>query len=187
MKTPMDLEKIYLHFREKISEFILRRVRDEQTADDIVHDVFLKIHSNINTLRDQSRLESWIYQIARNAITDHFRQRKNILLDHMEVPDDSSYNDDESFRKVAESIEPMLGLLPDQYREALELTEFRGLTQKELAEKLGISLSGAKSRVQRGRSMLKNEMLKCCHFEFDRFGKIIDYYPVAYPCCEEER
>lgn len=183
----MDLEQIYLQFRLKLKEFILRRVRDDQIAEDIVHDVFLKIHNKIYTLRDERKLESWIYQIARNAMTDHFRQKKNVLLDSDNIPDRDTESDDENFRKVAESIEPMLESLPKNYREALELTELKGLTQKEFAYQLGISLSGAKSRVQRARSMLKDEMLRCCHFEFDRFGKIIDYYPVACPCCEEER
>ncbi len=179
----MNLEQIYIQFRQKIKEFILRRVRNEQAAEDIVQDVFLKIHNKIDTLRDERKLESWIYQIARHSITDHFRQKKNLPLDRDEIPDVDSGQDDENFRKVADGLEPMLELLPDHYRDAIKLTEFEGLTQKEMADKLGISLSGAKSRVQRARAMLKDELLQCCHFEFDRFGKIIDYYRVSCPCC----
>lgn len=181
----MNPEQIYLQFREKIKEFIVRRVHDEQTAEDIVQDVFLKIHSKIDTLRDESKLESWIYQIARNAITDHFRQRRNLPLEDNEIPDDTPESDDVNFRQVAEGLRPMIEELPGHYSEALRLTEFEGMTQKELAAQAGISVSGAKSRVQRARSMLKDELLQCCHFEFDRFGKIIDYYPKACPCCPE--
>ncbi len=181
-----NLEEIYLQFRGKIKDFILRRVHDEQSAEDIVQDVFLKIHNRINTLRDERKLESWIYQIARNAVMDHFRQRKSQPIPDTEIPEDNG-DEDDSFREVAYGLEPMLFALPDHYREALVLTEFQGFTQKELAEKLGISLSGAKSRVQRARAILKEELLQCCHFEFDRFGKIVDYYPVACPCCPETR
>jgi hypothetical protein len=64
----------------------------------------------------------------------------------------------------------MMDALPDAYREALRLTEYEGLSQKELSERLGISFSGAKSRVQRARAKLKQELLACCHFQFDQAG-----------------
>lgn len=179
----LDFESIYLQFREKIKEFISRYVADEQAAEDILHDVFLKIHNKIDTLRDKHKLESWIYQITRNAITDYHRKRKDLQLDRENVTDDNPGNDDELFRKVAEGLMPMIDTLPAHYREALTLTEIKGLTQKEFAEKAGISVSGAKSRVQRAREQLKEKLFQCCHFEFDRYGKIIDYYPRTCPCC----
>jgi len=187
MNTKKDkLETIYLEFRGKIKDFILRRVKDEHTAEDIVQDVFLKIHTKIDTLQDERKLESWIYQITRNAVIDHFRNKKIQPTDDYEIPENSD-DDDDSFREVASGLKPMLDSLPVHYREALILTEFEGLTQKDMAENLGLSISGAKSRVQRARALLKNELLQCCHFEFDRFGKIIDYYPVTCPCCPEEK
>jgi RNA polymerase sigma-70 factor (ECF subfamily) len=79
-------------------------------------------------------------------------------------------------------IKEMLDSLPNDYRQALILTEYQGLTQKELGEKLGISLSGAKSRVQRAREKLKTMLLNCCHFQFDRLGRVIDYQS-GCDCC----
>jgi RNA polymerase sigma-70 factor (ECF subfamily) len=76
----------------------------------------------------------------------------------------------------------MVDRLPEPYREAIILTEYEGRTQKELAEYLGISLSGAKSRVQRAREKLKIMLLECCYFEFDRRGKVIDYHSRSEPC-----
>ena len=181
------LENIYRKFRDRIKGFILSRINDGDVAEDIVHDVFLKIHNKIETLRDESKLERWIYQIARNAVTDYYRQKRSVLLEQDDVPaEDPDPDGDESFKDVALGLESMLDTLPEHYREALRLTEFEGLTQKQLADKLGISISGAKSRVQRARALLKDELLRCCHFESDRFGKIIDYYPVTCPCCAEE-
>jgi RNA polymerase sigma-70 factor, ECF subfamily len=84
------------------------------------------------------------------------------------------------------SVKAMVDSLPDTYREALILTEYEGLTQRELAERLGLSLSGAKSRVQRAREKLKAMLLDCCHFEFDRLGKIIDYQPNCTCCTNQE-
>jgi RNA polymerase sigma-70 factor (ECF subfamily) len=82
---------------------------------------------------------------------------------------------------LASSMREMVEALPDPYRQALLLTEYEGLTQAELAERLGISLSGAKSRVQRARQKIKDELLACCHFEFDRYGRVIDYW--EHCCC----
>ena len=79
-------------------------------------------------------------------------------------------------------LEPMIGELPEKYRDALLLTDIKGLTQKELSEKLDISVSGAKSRVQRGREQLRENLLKCCHLEFNGTGKIVEYRPKAGKC-----
>jgi RNA polymerase sigma-70 factor, ECF subfamily len=79
----------------------------------------------------------------------------------------------------------MIYSLPERYREALVLTEFDGLTQQELADRLNISLSGAKSRVQRGRAQLKQMLNECCTFEFDRRGKAIDCTPRVKADCQE--
>ena len=80
-----------------------------------------------------------------------------------------------------------LACLPAAYREALLLTEYQGLTQKALAERLGLSLSGAKSRVQRGRTQLKQMLEECCTFEFDRRGRVIGWEPSAKESCQECR
>ncbi|MGO8947700.1 MAG: sigma factor-like helix-turn-helix DNA-binding protein [Ktedonobacterales bacterium] len=65
-------------------------------------------------------------------------------------------------------------------RQALVLTEYHGLTQKELAERLGHSLSGARSRAQRAREQLKQQLLDCCHFEFDLRGDVLDWSVTLY-------
>jgi RNA polymerase sigma-70 factor (ECF subfamily) len=65
--------------------------------------------------------------------------------------------------------------LPEPYRQALTLTAFEGLTQEQLAKRLGISLSGAKSRVQRGREQLKRMLLDFCDREFS-------HAPGCSPC-----
>ena len=174
-------EDLYKQFGNHLKQFIFGRVRDEHTAKDVLQETFLKIHSGIEMLRDETKLESWIYQIARNAIIDHYRSRRSTEP----VPDSiaEEIDEEEAAKKIEPSVREMIGQLPVDYREALLLTEYKGLTQKELAAKLGISLSGAKSRVQRARGMLRDLLMKCCHFEFDRYGTIIDYHPIACRCC----
>src|SRR2546423_8933278 len=100
--------------------------------------------------------------------------------------------DDDVIKELIPGIKVMVDSLPADYREALYLTEYQGLTQRELAERLGLSFSGAKSRVQRAREKLKQMLLECCHFELDRRGHVIDYQPrCAYcsigTCCADEQ
>ena len=84
---------------------------------------------------------------------------------------------------LTDSVLSMLEDLPEKYRQALVMVDYQGKTQQQLAETVGISLSGAKSRVQRARKMIKQLLLECCHFEFDRYGTIIDYQPNTCAHC----
>jgi RNA polymerase sigma-70 factor (ECF subfamily) len=179
-----SVEMIWKTFNEPLERFIRRRVPDEDMAADLLQDVYVKIHTNMDTLRDTDRLQSWIYQIARNTVYDYYRTRKA----HLEIPEELAMPDadDDTSARLAEGLRSMIEELPDEYQVALRLTELEGLTQQELAARTGLSLSGAKSRVQRGRKMLREMLLACCHFEFDRHGKVIDYYPECQ-CCSEVR
>ena len=179
----MTTEKVWEEFHPRLKLFILKRIPNEQSAEDILQEVFLKIHARINTLRDEEKLQSWIYQIARNAITDYYREQRATLElpEALLLPEEPLVGDD-VVKELIPSIKAMVDSLPDEYRQALILTEYEGLTQRQLAERLGLSLSGAKSRVQRAREKLKVMLLDCCHFEFDRLGKVIDYQPKCHDC-----
>jgi RNA polymerase sigma-70 factor (ECF subfamily) len=147
-----------------------------------LQDVFLNIHTRIDTLHQQDRVSAWIYQIARNAIADYHRARRPIsdLSEALVAPDDMPAED--AVRELLPCVTAMVDALPEAYRKALRLTEYDGLSQKELSEHLGISFSGAKSRVQRARAKIKQQLLDCCHFELDHAGRIIDYQPRC-ACC----
>ena len=182
----MTTENIWETFHAGLRRFILQRIPDEQSADDVLQETFLKIHTRIASLRDEDKLQSWMYQIARNAIADYYRQQKATveLPEALPVPDEPVF-EDEVIKDLIPSVKAMVESLPATYREALILTEYEGLTQRELAQRLGLSFSGAKSRVQRAREKLKTMLLDCCHFEFDRLGKIIDYAPNC-ACCTSD-
>ena len=180
-------EKVWEEFHPGLKQFILKRVSDEQNAEDILQDVFLKIHTRIDTLRDEEKLQSWIYQIARNVIADYYREHKaTVALSEALLLPEETVVDDDVVKDLLPSVRTMVDSLPAEYRQALLLTEYEGLTQRELAERLGLSFSGAKSRVQRAREKLKAMLLDCCHFEFDRLGKVIDYQPKCACCTNQE-
>ena len=180
-----SVESVWNSFNKPLERFIRKRVSDERMAADLLQDVYLKIHTRIDTLHDGDRLQSWVYQIARNTVYDYYRSRKsNVeLLETVPAAETEEPADDVAAR-LAQSLRSMLTCLPEEYQEALRLSELEGITQQELATRTGLSLSGAKSRVQRGRKMLREMLLECCHFEFDRRGKVIDYHPHC-ECCSD--
>ena len=186
--TQQEVQEVWEQFRGRLKGFVLTRVADEQDAEDILQDVFLKIHTRLGTLRDQEKLEPWLFQITRNAITEHYRKLQKAPLSG-DVPDEmleaaqereaaEGQGDEEAdapARLIRSCLLPMLEVLPEPAREALVLTEVEEVTQKEMSERLGISFSGAKSRVQRAREKLKDVLQECCHLEFDRRGNVIGY------------
>lgn len=176
-----QVETIWTELAANLRRFILKRVGDEQTADDILQNVFIKIHTHLDSLEDESKLQSWVYQIARNAIADHYRRAPLTQALDADMPQ-SEDMDDEARAALALSVREMVDCLPAEYRDALILDAFEGLDQAEIGARLGISVSGAKSRVQRARAKLRDLMFDCCHFEFDRRGNVMDYYPRAQ-CC----
>ncbi|RPI26044.1 MAG: RNA polymerase sigma factor SigZ [Chloroflexota bacterium] len=168
-------------YSRRLRAFIRGRVSDEAEADDILQEVFIRVHQHLCCLPEWNKLESWIYQIARNLIIDHYRRRREQVEIPEDLPAEADMPEEDPEAELALSLKEMIDELPELYRQALILTEYQGLTQKELAETLGISVSGAKSRVQRARDQLREMFLRCCHFEMDRRGRIMDYYQRC--CC----
>jgi RNA polymerase sigma-70 factor (ECF subfamily) len=176
--------------RVAVRRFIGSRVNDTATADDLTQEVLLKVHQRLPQVRDPRRLMGWVIQIARNTIIDFFRTHRNSEAYVEEVhagdtpsapplpAEENRLRDDLNvyIRSVVQDLPPI-------YRDALVLTEFDGLTQVELAERLGLSVSAAKSRVQRARAMVHQTIDRCCHFEVDRYGTVLDYSP-RQPTCK---
>ena len=177
------LEKAWADVASRIRGYIRTRVRDHAAAEDILQDVFLKAHRRIGQLQSPEKLEGWLFLIARNAVVDHYRKSKPTEELPAEIASEPDEPEIENACELRAAFRRMIEELPAPYGEALTLTEFEGFTQKELAQRLGISLSGAKSRVQRGREKLKETLLDCCHLEFDRRGQIIDCTPKRNDCC----
>ncbi len=175
-------EQAWDTFQIPIRHFILKYIHNEAIAEDILQDVFLKTHIHIETLHDEEKLQSWLYQIARHTIYDYHRSQKTIqtlpeTFDMLAEPTQEGVE-----QLLLPCVKDMVNQLPSRYRDAILLTEYQGLTQRELAEQLHLSFSGAKSRVQRAREKLKQQLLECCHFVLDRRGGIIEYHP-RNECC----
>lgn len=186
----VDINEICIEFRDKIKQFILKRISNEYDAEDILQEVFIKIHSKIGILRDKNKINSWIYTIARNTIIDFYRSQKptlelsNSLLETLSVSKDSIPSN--AIEELNQCVKILVNYLPLKYREAILLTEYQGMTIKKMGEKLGLSLSGAKSRVRRARIMLKKMLLQGCHYQLENSGIIVNYQSKC-ECCTKSK
>lgn len=165
-------DKIWQDFHQQLLAFIIGKVGDKALAEDILQEVFIKVHKNIDAVNEIKQLNAWLYQICRHAIIDHYRSKKN----------DTGQNDDEIAKLVAveESsadqvqLNTCIGILiadlPEQYRNILLASELEQEKQQSIAEKQQLSLTAVKSRIKRGRQQLKQKLQACCDFEFKENG-----------------
>lgn len=170
------VENLWNELSIPLKSFIQKNIHNYQDADDILQNVFYKIHYSIGSLKDTDKIRPWVYKITTNAIMDFYRKHKNDAL-FDELPENiTDYQEEINANdEIAQCLKSMIQSLPEKYKSAIILTEYENLTQKELSERLGLSVSGAKSRVQRARIKLKEMLLGCCNLEIDHFGNIIDY------------
>jgi len=164
-------EEIWKDFGIKLKRFIQNRISDETVAEDILQEVFIKIHSNIGNLKSETKLKSWIYQITRNTIIDYYRTKKIEIEFRDEIKLEDNY-EEKYLDELSECISVLVNRLPEKYRNAIELTEYKGYTQESMGHLLGLSPSGAKSRVQRAREKLKTMLMECCRSVLE--GKDVD-------------
>lgn len=157
------VREVWLEHQDRLAFFIRSRISNRCDADDVLHDVFLKVDIGQASLRSQTKIRSWIYQITRNAIVDYYRQKGKTV----ELPESlpALKEGKDSWELISRCVRPFIEKLPPLYRKALLLSEIQGLTHSQVAKKLGISLPSAKSRVLRGKQKLKEQFDNCCIFE----------------------
>lgn len=186
---PVSVNEIWLQVHLELRAFIARRVPSDTEVDDVLQEVFLRMHRGLDSLKDPRRLVSWVFQITRHAIADYYRSPKRrrevaagLAADleasqtiSLSSPMGNSEASEHIRKELAACIRPMMEHLSNPYREAVTLVELDGLTHQAAAKRLGLSLSGMKSRVQRGRRELRMLIEECCVVQLDRRGSITDY------------
>lgn len=180
MTVQPTTEAIWKHLSADLRRFIRHRVRDESVADDLLQETFLRVHRHIGTLQLKERLAAWVYQIARNVVHDHYRNASDSPgrlagTDDLTAPED----DAQAVGRDILWLDKMIQSLPDGYGSAVRMAEIEQLSGREVAVRLGLSLSAAKSRIQRGKAMLKDLLQACCVFELDGRGGVMGCDPRA--------
>ncbi len=178
------IEQLYKTLRKPLLAFIERAIHDKFRAEDILHDVFVRAQEHLSEVQDATRIESWMYQIARNLIADEYRHRKPESPLNEEL-DMAEQDENTPIEQLLPSVRAFVEKIPEPYKTAIILADLEKLPQQEIAQRMKLSCSGAKSRIQRARKMLKALYLECCAFEQNQHGTILNYEPKSLPCeCE---
>jgi RNA polymerase sigma-70 factor (ECF subfamily) len=175
-------------FEARLRTYVGSRV-ESRWVDDVVGDILLKLVRHRDAVEAARNPLAFVLRVASNAIADHYRRKsveRQVLTDLERESKDGAAAvappDDQAAAEMARCVAPFIENLPGKYREALQLTEIEGLAQTEAARRLGLSVSGMKSRVQRGRARVRESLLQCCTVELDRRGGIADYAPRSVGC-----
>lgn len=181
-------ERSWRELELRLRPFVARRVASPADVDDVLQEVFVRLARG-PSLRDGDKLTSWLHAVARNAVVDHHRARARERLAgearaEEVVEQDPDGADDEA---LLACVARFVTMLPDELREAITLVELRGMSQKDAAAMLGLSHSGTKSRVQRGRAALRRMFERACVLELDARRRVIECAPRACGGCRDER
>jgi RNA polymerase sigma-70 factor, ECF subfamily len=172
---------------ERLRPFVARQV-PATDVDDVLQDVFVRMQRGLGSLREEERFTSWLFQVARSSVAEHVRAkaRHPVAADAgVELPAPIEDDDREASRSLSACVSLFVARLPSPYREAVTLVELEGLTAREAAEMVGITVSGMKSRVQRGRAQLRTLFDQCCEIAIDARGKVTAYVPrPSCPSCK---
>jgi RNA polymerase sigma-70 factor (ECF subfamily) len=194
-------ERLWRDVHERLTAFVALRIDDPADVADLVQTVFLRVHRHAASVNDEDRMLPWLFQVTRNAIADYYRapaRRREVPLtviddSHAMPADDGDAgtseaasgfgvaavgrpdDEDDAIAGLAACVRPMVEQLPPLYREALTLVELEGVSQVDAAARAGISVSGMKSRVQRGRSELRQVLTACCEISRSATGGVLDF------------
>ena len=181
----MNFESIWQEYRSNLKAFIHSRVSDSDEVDDLLQNIMIKVYQKHHTVKSSTSVKSWLFQVTNNAIIDYYRTKER-TPDQDQIDDDFWYKNlditTDAGTELAQCIEPFVAALPASTAKLLKAIDINGQSQKMYAESNGLSYSTLKSRVQKGRSQLRELFTDCCHFSLDRHGNILDYTPKTENC-----
>nr|WP_321222353.1 sigma-70 family RNA polymerase sigma factor [uncultured Psychroserpens sp.] len=164
MTTTKDIWKLYAN---DIKNFILSKVKDVAIADDLVQETFIKVHTKLNTLKNDDKVKSWLFSIARYTVLDYFRQRN---LVYETTDEDFVFEDHKLEHTKADCLRGIIKSLPKKYRDPLFLSDIKGVKQTLVSKQLNLPLPTVKSQIQRGRKLIAQGFIECCDFKVNDDG-----------------
>lgn len=151
------------------------RMGNSHDAEDLLQDLFLKAMRQDKQFCEIGNARAWLFEVARNALADRLRLKK----EQVELPEDLVHETDEpaAVDSLAACLPRALSELSEEDREAITLCDLEGLSQEDYARLKGLTLPGAKSRVQRARKRLREHLTGACQVRFDAAGKVCCFVP----------
>ena len=170
------LRQAWLRHEGELFGWLRHSLGERARAEDLLQEVYLKAHLQGRDFCSVAQPRAWLFQVARNALTDQLRRRR----DYIELPEDLAEPEAQPpliVDGLADCLPRALILLSETDRAAIELCDQAGISQADYARRQGLSLPGAKSRVQRARARLKAHLIANCQIRFDALGRVCCFTP----------
>ena len=157
--------------------WLRQRVGNPAEVEDLLQDLFLKALRQGERFCDLNNARAWLFQVARNTLIDHLR----LHHDTVELPDDLAHSVEtaDTVDQLSACLPRVLAELSASDRQAITTCDLQGMSQADFAAAQGLSLSAAKSRLQRARLRLKARMSLACQVRLDDAGRVQDFVPRA--------
>ena len=167
----MNTTEIWQSYHLDVKRFIRSKVKDEHIADDLLQETFIKIHMRLESLKDVTKIKSWLMTIARNIVFDYFKKKEWLGNGEAIIvePDDEVENN----HTEKDCLQGIIKRLPKKYRDPLFLFDIKGIKQAEIADRLNLGLSTTKSRIQRARKLIAQGYMECCDYKMNHKGVLV--------------
>jgi len=153
-------EKLYRMFAPKMFGVCLRYAKDKTEAEDNLQDGFVKVFSNIEKFRHEGSLEGWIRRIMVNVCLEKYRKQHLLHpVEDVQVFDSQRYSDDIIDKISAGELMELIQQLPPRYKMVFNLYVMEGMSHKDIADEMNISVGTSKSNLARARDILKGKVL----------------------------
>lgn len=180
----MDFSSIWSEYDKILRGFIFSRVRDKEITKDILQEVAIRIYQKLHTIKDKAKVKPWLFQVTKNIIIDYYKREKRHQLIEQEFEPIKKVDKDIEDLELLSCINKIATTLPKNYREVLELSEYKELSSSEISKELNISIVNTKARVQRAKKKLGSLLFECCEFEQNQRGEILNYKRKSTNSCE---
>lgn len=166
----MTTQRIWEMHHQDVKQFIMSKIKDEDIANDLLQETFIKIYTKKETLQNIGKLKSWMFTIARNTVLDYFKQSTKTR----EFFDTDSIVEERKIEhNASDCLHGIIKHLPEKYRDPLFLSDIRGMKQANIAQQLNLQLSTTKSRIQRARKQITQGFIECCDFKLNQKGYLV--------------
>ena len=167
----MDTKDIWTTYHEDVRRFIHSKIKGEHVVDDLLQETFIKVHTKLDSLKDESKMKSWVFTIARNTMFDYFKKKEfldegNAIIVEPDIEEEDNHTEKDCLQGIIKR-------LPKKYRDPLFLSDIKGLKQKEVADRLNLELPTTKSRIQRARKLIAKGYMDCCDYKMNQKGHLV--------------
>ena len=170
IKKYKEVSSLWIEYKSGLKYYILKKLKNEDLAEELSHEVLMKVYNSCCSGNEIRNIRSWMFQIAHNTTIDYLKKENKFTY---ELPEIIESNEENSYEEAEKLLQPLIKLLPNKYALPLLLADIEQLKQSEVAIKLNLSLTATKSRIQRARKLLKEKIIECSNLELDEKGNLI--------------